>query len=148
MKATLTCVLTSSALILALVAVRAAQPPGEQPNPLLEAEKKHKTIAPIMEKKLQYTHRLITSLATEDFARMADDARELRLIGNSTLLKISPNLEYAKYSIEFSSIVDELGRRAKDHDLNGATLSYIRLTVNCVECHKYVRDKNIFGRNR
>ena len=79
---------------------------------------------------------------------MADDARELRLIGDSTLLKISPNLEYAKYSIEFSSIVDELGRRAKDHDLNGATLSYIRLTVNCVECHKYVRDKNIFGRNR
>ena len=42
MKATLMCVLTSSALILALVAVRAAQPPGEQPNPLLEAQKKHK----------------------------------------------------------------------------------------------------------
>jgi hypothetical protein len=148
MKATMTCVLSSSILIVALVAVRAAQQPREEPNPLFEAQKKHKLIAPIMEKKLRYTHELITSLATEDFARMADDARELRLIGETALMKVSPNLEYTKYSAEFSSIVDELGQRAKAHDLNGATLSYIRLTMNCVECHKYVRDKNILGRNR
>jgi hypothetical protein len=140
--------LASSALVLVLVGVRAAQEPRERPKPLFEAERQHKLLAPIMEKKLRYTHRLITSLAIEDFKQMALDARELKLIAETSLMKVSPNLEYARFSAEFSSVVEELGHRAKDHDLNGATLSYIRLTMNCVECHKYVRDKNILGRNR
>ena len=41
-----------------LVGVRAAQVPSERPNMLFEAEMQHKLIAPIMEKKLRYTHRL------------------------------------------------------------------------------------------
>ncbi len=57
-------------------------------------------------------------------------------------------MEYIKFSAAFSSVVEELGRRAKAHDLNGVTLSYIRLSMNCVECHKFVRDQNILGRNR
>ena len=41
-----------------LVGVRAAQVPSERPNLLFEAEMQHQLIAPIMEKKLRYTHRL------------------------------------------------------------------------------------------
>ena len=141
-------VLASSVLILALAGVRAAQEPGSRPNPLVEAEKQHKFLAPIMDRKLRYTHRLITSLAIEDFKQMASDAHELKRIGETTLIKISPSLEYVRFSTEFSSVIGELEHRAKDHDLNGAMLSYIRLTMNCVDCHKYVRDKNVLGRNR
>jgi hypothetical protein len=148
MKTALASVLAASILILVLVGVRAAQEPRDRPNPRLEAERQHNILAPIMEQKLRYTHRLITSLAIEDFKQMALDARELKLIGETTLMKVSPNLEYVKYSAEFSSVVEELGHRAKAHDLNGATLSYIRLTMNCVDCHKYVRDKNVLGRSR
>ena len=50
--------LGSSVLILVLVGVRAAQVPSERPNTLFEAEMQHELIAPIMEKKLRYTHRL------------------------------------------------------------------------------------------
>jgi hypothetical protein len=148
MRTALATTLASSFVILLLVGVRAAQEPSERPNPLFEAERQHKVLAPIMDKKLRYTHRLITSLAIEDFQQMALDARELKLIGETTLMKVSPNLEYVRFSTEFSSVVEELGHRAKAHDLNGATLSYIRLTMNCVDCHKYVRDTNILGRNR
>ncbi len=148
MRAALASVLASSVLILVLAGVRAAQEPSGRPNPLSEAEKQHKILAPIMDKKLRYTHLLITSLATEDFKQMASDARDLKLIGETTLLKISPNLEYVRFATEFSSVTGELEHRARDHDLNGAMVSYIRLTMNCVECHKYVRDKNILGRNR
>jgi hypothetical protein len=41
------------------------------------------------------------SLATEDFAHMAVDAGELRRIGETTLMKVSPSQEYVKYAIEF-----------------------------------------------
>ena len=148
MKAALTSVVACSVLIMILVGVRGAQQTRDQGELLSEAQRQHRILAPVMDKKLRYTHRLITSLAIEDFAQMALDARELKLIGETTLMKVSPDLEYAKYSTEFSTVVEELGRRAKAHDLNGSTLSFIRLTMNCVECHKYVRDRNIFGRNR
>jgi hypothetical protein len=148
MKTLLTSVLACLILILVLVGLRAAQETRVPPNPLLEAKQQHKVLAPVMEKKLSLMHRLITSLATEDFATMARDAGELRRIGETTLMKVSPNLEYIRFSTEFSSIVEEIGRRAKAHDLNGATLSYIRLTINCVDCHKYVRDESKLGRNR
>src|SRR5512135_2143896 len=39
---------------------------------------KHTILARVMAKKLRYAHRLMTSLVTEDFARMAIDAGELK----------------------------------------------------------------------
>jgi hypothetical protein len=65
------------------------------------------------------------------------------VLGEESLRRISPNLTYLKYCGEFTSIAEELERRAKEEDLNGATLSYIKLTVNCVECHKFTRDNRI-----
>jgi hypothetical protein len=94
----------------------------------------------IMKEKLKHSQALLGGLAVEDFAMIGDHARQLRAIGEASLKRVSPNLTYIKYSAEFVSITDELERRAKDEDLNGATLSYIRLTMNCVECHKYTRD--------
>jgi hypothetical protein len=148
MRAALTTLLSASVLVLALGGVLAAQQPKAQPGAGDDAEQRRKVLATAMAKKLQYAHQLMTSLAVEDFARMAIDAGELKRIGETTLMKVSPDQEYVKYATEFSTVVEELGRRAKAHDLNGATLSYLRLTMNCVECHKYVRGKSIFGRNR
>ena len=137
-----------AALVLVLGGVRAAQEPGAQPNARDDTEQQHKILAPVMAKKLRYAHQLMTSLATEDFARLANDARELKLIGEATLSKVSPDLDYVRYCGEFTELADELARRAKDHDLNGATLSYVRLTLNCVECHKHVRDHHVLSRNQ
>ena len=122
---------------------------GSRPNPLVEAEKQHKFLAQIMDRKLSYTHRLITSLATEDFKQMASDAHELKRIGETTLIKISPSLEYVRFSTEFSSVIGEVEHRAKDHDLNGGDVvlhpahdELRRLSQVCSG------DKNVLGRNR
>ena len=139
-----TSVLASSVLILILGGVRAAQGPGTRPEPRNDPGEQRKILSRAMAKKLQPTHELITSLALEDFARLADNARTLKQIGEDTLSKASPNLTYIKYASEFVSLCEELARRAKDQDLNGATVSYVRLTINCVECHKHVRDNRIF----
>ncbi|WP_435009325.1 hypothetical protein P12x_000577 [Tundrisphaera lichenicola] len=148
MKSAWIILLCASVAALSLGGVRAAQQPKDQPDAREAAEQQRKALSAAMAKKLRYAHQLLTSLAIEDFAKMTIDAGELKRLGETTLMKISPDLEYIKYSTEFSSIAEELGRRAKEHDLNGATSSYIRLTMNCVECHKYSRDKSIFGRNR
>jgi hypothetical protein len=34
---------------------------------------------------------------------------------------------------------DDLTRDARNRNIDGATLDYFRLTMCCVNCHKYVR---------
>jgi hypothetical protein len=127
----------ASLLSLALVWFSVAIPPtwGQEPG--------EDDLHQLMKKKLQHTQFLIDGLAREDFALIHDHASELKKLGEGSFKRISPNLTYVKFTAEFVSICDELDRRAKEQDLNGATLSYIRLTINCVECHKFTRDSRI-----
>jgi hypothetical protein len=147
MRRTLTkAVLACAALTLALTGARAAQGPEARPSPREDPGGQREVLNRAMAKKLKHTQELIAALAVEDFTRLADNARSLKAIGEQTLAKVSPNLTYVKYSAEFTSLADELARRAKESDLNGATLSYVRLTINCVECHKFTRDQRVLGR--
>jgi hypothetical protein len=108
-------------------------------------EPKAEDLKQIMKAKLKHSQFLIDGLAREDYGLIRDHASELRKLGEDALKRISPNITYVKYCAEFVSIAEELDRRAKEEDLNGATLSYIRLTINCVECHKFTRDSRILG---
>jgi hypothetical protein len=47
--------------------------------------------------------------------------------------------EYVRRSAEFRRDADALKRSAEEKNLDGAALNYVKLTMRCVECHKYVR---------
>jgi hypothetical protein len=47
--------------------------------------------------------------------------------------------EYIVFTSEFQRLTDELVQKAREKNMDGATLAYLRLTMNCVNCHKYVR---------
>ena len=52
----------------------------------------------------------------------------------------NPNAtDYIAFTTEFQRLADEMALKAKEKNLDGATLAYLRLTMNCVNCHKYVR---------
>jgi hypothetical protein len=40
---------------------------------------------------------------------------------------------------EFQRYADDLIKNARQHNIDGATLAYLKLTMNCVQCHKFVR---------
>jgi hypothetical protein len=48
--------------------------------------------------------------------------------------------EYGKQSEAFHRSAQEMLKAAKSKNLDGAALAYVQLTLNCVNCHKYVRD--------
>jgi hypothetical protein len=50
--------------------------------------------------------------------------------------------EYITFTGEFQRLCADLEKNAGDKNLDGATLSYLRLTMSCVNCHKYVRFAN------
>jgi hypothetical protein len=59
---------------------------------------------------------------------------EVPMIPNAT--------DYVAMTSEFQRYADELVRCAKQSNIDGATLAYVKLTMNCVQCHKFVRFAN------
>lgn len=42
----------------------------------------------------------------------------------------------------FQRTVDTLAEHAKDKNLDGATLAYIDMSMSCMKCHKYTRNRD------
>jgi hypothetical protein len=47
--------------------------------------------------------------------------------------------KYDEHTTEFRRNAGHLLKMAKKANIDGATLSYLQLTMNCINCHKHVR---------
>jgi ribosomal protein L44E len=92
-----------------------------------------------MRLKLDHSQKVLEGLATEDFEAIAKHAHELSLLSQATTWQVLQGSEYLQHSREFRRTADELGREAKQNNLDGSALKYVELSLRCVSCHKYVR---------
>lgn len=127
------CVVGMLPLALILVEGRAADGPEPQ----------RREISEFMKRKLKHSQALLEALAVGDFRALADHADALKKIGGEAQWKLPPNLTYIRYSEEFTRLAADIAGAAREKDLNGATLSYARLTINCVDCRRFTRDNRI-----
>lgn len=93
----------------------------------------------MMKKKLTYAQQVLEGIALENYDTIGKNARGLRELSEDAEWNAFPDMDYLRYSLEFRSICDDLNQKAKAKNLDGATLSYMQLTMNCVSCHKFVR---------
>lgn len=96
-----------------------------------------------MRQKLDCSERILEGLALEDFNMIQKNARRLRDLSEDAQWKVSPDIQYFHLSRQFQGIADDLIEKARKKNLDGTTLAYMDLTMNCVKCHKLVRDKRI-----
>ena len=47
---------------------------------------------------------------------------------------------YAQETAQFVAAAKDLVRQARKRNIDGATLSYLQLTMNCVDCYKHIRE--------
>lgn len=94
-----------------------------------------------MRDKLELSQRILESLANEDYDLMVAKATRLSAMSQESSWQVFENPEYAEHSATFRRNVDALIRAAKAKNLDGATLAFVRITMNCVDCHKFVRGK-------
>ena len=96
----------------------------------------------LMRTKLQFSEKILEGLTLEDYNLIAKGARSLKRLSEASEWEVPtiPNADqFIVYTSEFQRLTDELAQKAKDKNIDGATLAYFRLTSSCVNCHKYVR---------
>lgn len=119
------------AVLVVLPGIFLAQP--KSPSPTKE----------FMRQKLEHAQRVLEGIALEDFELIAKHARKLSAMSQEANWRAFDNPEYARHSETFRRDVDALNKAAAARNLDGAMLAYVRMTMSCVECHKFVRGKKV-----
>ena len=100
--------------------------------------------AEFMRMKLEYSKGVLDGVVNEKYDQIIKDAKALRRLSEAAEWEVVgiPNVQsYLPYTREFQRLTEELEAKAKAKNVDGAALAYMQLTMNCVNCHKYVRNK-------
>ena len=102
-------------------------------------EAKPNDVAGPMQLKLKYAQKVLEGVAIENFDQVAKNAQMLGLLAQDENWQVYQTVEYRQHSAEFQRISDELVKGAKQKNIDAAALSYLQLTMCCVNCHKHTR---------
>ena len=92
-----------------------------------------------MRQKLELSQRVLEGVVTGNFELVAVNARRLGAMSLEANWRAFGNAGYTRHSDEFRRLTEALARTAAERNLDGVTLAYMRVTMSCVECHKFVR---------
>ena len=93
-----------------------------------------------MRVKLKHSQKVLEGLVLGDFDTVARNAQDMSLLSLAATWQVLQTPQYLDYSRKFRSAADTLTNMARKKNLDEATLAYNKMTVKCIECHKYVRD--------
>lgn len=97
----------------------------------------------IMQQKLLHAQKLLEGVAMANFPMLEKHAEEIIILSKRAEWRVLQTPEYARYSDELRRNAEAITRHAQKKNIDGATLAYLQMTLNCVECHKYVREVRI-----
>ena len=95
-----------------------------------------------MRQKLDFSKEILEGLALEQFPPIERSARALKKLSEASEWEVPtiPNAtDYVALTTEFQRSCDDLLKQAKARNIDGATLAYLKITMACVQCHKFVR---------
>lgn len=105
-----------------------------------EPKKKSSAVAELMQRKLKHSQAILEAIATNKFDKIVDNAEELISLTNQAEWQVINSSRYELHSDEFRRAAEMLLQKAKEKNIDGATLNYLDLTMTCVRCHQYVRE--------
>jgi|JI10StandDraft_1071094.scaffolds.fasta_scaffold1161836_1 hypothetical protein len=98
-------------------------------------------IREFMRQKLAHSQAVLEGLSVEDYSQILSNAKKLIAMSQDGNWAVLGGAEYAELSQNFRRNAEALVKAANLASLDGATLAYVRVTMSCVECHKYVRSR-------
>ena len=109
--------------------------------------KKSRATKEFMRDKLELAQGILERLSVENYDLITSRAQRLSAMSQQADWKVFENPDYEQQSLAFRRNVDSLTKAAKNKNLDGATLAYVRVTMSCIECHKYVRGRLVASLN-
>lgn len=112
-----------------------------------ERDKRSRTpaIREFMRQKLVHSQAVLEGLAVEDYDQILTNSKKLIAMSQEGTWNVLGGSEYAEHSLNFRRNAEALVKAANLANLDSATLAYVRVTMSCVECHKYVRTRKTAG---
>jgi hypothetical protein len=103
-------------------------------------EKKLPKADKLMREKLKHSQILLEGLAINDFDKITKSAEELIRISNAAEWVALKTPQYEVHTNNFRRAAETIIKKAKEKNLDGATLGYVDMTVTCVRCHQHTRE--------
>ncbi|MCE9607012.1 MAG: hypothetical protein K8U03_19170 [Planctomycetia bacterium] len=102
-------------------------------------------VAPFMRLKLAHSEKLLEGIALADFPLIEKSAQALSVQSRDEMWQVLQTADYLQHSIEFRRSADRVAAAAKKKNIDAAAFAYVGLTMQCVNCHKHVRDVRTAG---
>jgi hypothetical protein len=130
-----------AAIAVALAAGHAPSQDRKQDPPPAKKTDPKTAQAKLMIEKLKHAQTLLDGLATNDFTKITRSADELLLISKTAEFTSGRKTrDYQLHTNNFRRALEEITRKAKEKNLEGATLGYVDMTLTCVRCHQHTRE--------
>jgi hypothetical protein len=98
--------------------------------------------AQVMQAKLRHAQALMAALAKEDYKQLEEHAVALVAITKATeFLRAYKTEEYEFQTRAFQKSAETLAEKARNKNLDGATLAFLDMNISCVGCHTHFRGK-------
>ncbi len=114
-------------------------------EPAKEPQKDRAALAKFMREKLEASNQVLEGLVTENFGLIVKGAEKLESMSEAEKWRVSNDVIYRQLSEDFRRIAKQLQKDAKAATIDPASLTWIKATMNCIECHKYTKGMLISG---
>ena len=92
----------------------------------------------LMRKKLEVSQKILESVVTSRWQDLEQQSRYLLDLTSDPAWSVLRKPEYVSHSNAFRETVRALHDAAAKRDLEATPKAYIAVTLNCVECHRYL----------
>lgn len=98
-----------------------------------------KNVSRFMQAKLDSSKDVLEGLVTEDFDLIQKGTKKMIEMSNAADWQVVKGPIYAQQSAEFRSAAKQLLKNAQKKNIDGASLSYLHLTMTCIACHNQIK---------
>ncbi len=105
-----------------------------------------KGLSIFMRMKLEASQKILAGLALEDFELIQEGADKLEEMSAAEKWRVTNDPFFREHSADFQKIAKRLSKNAKAGKLEGSALTWMEVTMQCIECHKWTRANLIAGK--
>ena len=96
-------------------------------------------VSKFMRMKLEASQQVLAGLALEDFELIQEGAAKLEEMSAAEKWRVTNDPLFREHSVDFQRAAQRLVKNGKEGKLDAAALSWLEMTMQCIECHKWSR---------